>query len=382
MKLGILVLSIGSFGSKGFYNLQEIGLAKALDQLCDEVKIYKLVPKEAQGRTENIDGTMHATVQFIPSKAVGTNGIPNMKLVDKNLDALICFSDTQIFFPNVYNWAKRNHVKLLPYIGVAESHSTSALKSKCIDWLFSRNVRAYQKCACLAKTPAVEKKLRSNGVKNITVAPVGLDLTLMKADYEAYSPTELKKKYSYQATDKVLLFIGRLIDEKQPIRMIEIFAELVKRDEAYKLLMVGSGELKTAVEAKIQELGLMTQVQMLERIPNSDIWELYCFAEAFVNLNQQEIFGMAILEAMYYGCKVVAWHAPGPDLIIENGVSGYLVNNNSQIIEILKSNKDNRLQAHDRIVNEFTWNSTAEKIKMQVGRKYLTNNDSCILEIT
>lgn len=25
-------------------------------------------------------------------------------------------------------------------------------------------------------------------------------------------------------------------------------------------------------------------------------------ADSFVNLNQQEIFGMAILEAMYYGC--------------------------------------------------------------------------------
>lgn len=34
---------------------------------------------------------------------------------------------------------------------------------------------------------------------------------------------------------------------------------------------------------------------------------------------------MAILEAMYYGCKVVAWDAPGPNLIIENGKSGWLV---------------------------------------------------------
>ena len=33
---------------------------------------------------------------------------------------------------------------------------------------------------------------------------------------------------------------------------------------------------------------------------------------------------MSLLEAMYAGCPPVARHAPGPDLIIEPGTSGYL----------------------------------------------------------
>ena len=50
MKIGIMVLSIGSFGKKGFYNLQEIGLAKAIDALCDETKVYKLVSMSEEGK--------------------------------------------------------------------------------------------------------------------------------------------------------------------------------------------------------------------------------------------------------------------------------------------------------------------------------------------
>ncbi len=111
--------------------------------------------------------------------------------------------------------------------------------------------------------------------------------------------------------------IGRMIDEKQPVRMIDILAKIREKDTSYKLLMVGTGELKTAVEDRIEKFNLQDIVQVVERIPNSDIWELYRLAGAFVNLNQQEIFGMAILEAMYYGCKVVAWKAPGPNLIIK-----------------------------------------------------------------
>ena len=95
---------------------------------------------------------------------------------------------------------------------------------------------------------------------------------------------------------------------KQPIKMIQIYADIAKKDARYKLLMVGMGELKDEIIQCIDELGVSRGIRLIDRISNCDIWELYRFADAFVNLNQQEIFGMAILEAMYYGCKVVAWN--------------------------------------------------------------------------
>ena len=127
--------------------------------------------------------------------------------------------------------------------------------------------------------------------------------------------------------------------------------------------MVGTGELKSAVVKKIKELDLAEYVQVIDCIPNSDIWELYRIADSFINLNQQEIFGMAILEAMYYGCKVVAWKAPGPNLIIENNVSGYLVESNEEVIKEIGNKDVPAEKAHERVVNNFTWKNTAEKIK-------------------
>ena len=367
MKIGILVLSIGSFGAKGFYNLQEIGLAKALDSLCDEVKVYKLVANTAERQTQDIEGTRNASLDLIPSKQIGSNGIPDMRCIDKNLDALVCFSDTQIMFPKVYRWAEKNKIKLIPYIGVVESHSTNKVKQYVMNCLFSRNVAVYKKCRCCVKTPAVQEKLASLGVTNTIVTTVGLDLDLLKKDYESFSSIELKKKYGYSEQDKVLLFIGRLIEEKQPIRMIEILSEIRKKSQDYKLLMVGTGELKTAVEERIKELDLSDCVQMIERIPNSDIWELYRFAVAFVNLNQQEIFGMAILEAMYYGCKVVAWKAPGPSFIIEDGLSGCLAESEKEIIDRIMDSKQFGQPAHSRIVGSFTWYNTAKAVINSTG---------------
>lgn len=365
MKIGILITSISNFGQKGFYNAQEIGLAKAIVKLCGKVEIYKLIPIDQDKKTEKI--CENAELHLIPAKNSGINGVMNVEELDKSLDAFIHFSDTQFSVPKVYAWCRKNGVQYVPYIGVLESHSTSKLKQVITNLLFQRNLAVYRKCVCCVKTPTVQKLLRGMGVKDTIVAPVGLDLDLLHVDYETATISGLKRKYGYNGSDKVLLFIGRLIDEKQPVRMIDILAEIRRKDVTYKLLMVGTGELKAAVEARIKELDLHDTVQMVERIPNSNIWELYRLADSFVNLNQQEIFGMAILEAMYYGCKVVAWNAPGPNLIIENGKSGWLVKSDEEVIEKIMDKTDVSAEAYQRVLCDFTWESSAEKIYGIVG---------------
>lgn len=359
MRIGILVTSMGNFGQKGFYNAQEIGLARAMDDLADAVKVYKLVPLEDTARTEPIEGCRNAVITFIPAKGFGINGILDTAVLDTNLDALVYFSDTQFSLPRVYRWTRENGVRFLPYIGVLESHSTSRVKKLIVDTLFGRNLRIYRKCRCLVKTPTVGEALRARGVKEVTVTPVGLDLSLMHRDYADSDPAVLKEKYGFDRNDRVILFIGRMIQEKQPLRMIDIFAELAAADADCRLLMVGTGELREAVCEAVKKYGLEDRVKLVDRIPNSQIWELYRLSDAFVNLNQQEIFGMAILEAMYYGCKVVAWHAPGPDLILESGVSGWLVDSNAQAVRKILDPADMSQASHQRITANFTWRNTA-----------------------
>lgn len=355
MRVGLLITSIGNFGQKGFYNAQEIGLAKELDKLVDEIIIYKLVAENQEYTEEKVGGCGNTTLKMIPSKSYGINGVIDVDVLDETLDAIVFFSDTQICVPKVYKWARKNNVKLFPYIGVLESHSTSRLKKAIMDFLFKRNLTVYKKCHCFVKTPTVEQGLRTRGVNNITVTPVGLDLSLLHQSYEKADRNELKRKYGFIPNEKVILFIGRMIEEKQPLRMVEIFSQLYKQDSSYRLFMVGSGPMKEAVDKKIRNTNLIDVVTQIEKIPNSDIWELYRLADSFVNLNQQEIFGMAILEAMYYGCKVVAWNAPGPDFIIENGVSGYLVNSDAKAVIKIMESKNLAEAAHSRIIKNYTW---------------------------
>lgn len=362
MKIGILITSISNFGQKGFYNSQEIGLAKALAQKYDKIEVYKLVLLDQKRYSEKIENCNNATIHFIPSKNWGINGVIDVSVLDSSLNAIIHFSDTQFSVSTVYKWCSLHNVQYIPYIGVVKSHSVYKAKRIVTNLVFKRNLEIYRKSSCCVKTPTVQNELQKLGVHNTVLAPVALDRDLLKYDYEKESIVTLKNKHDYQENDKVLLFVGRLITEKQPIKMIEIFSEISKIDHNYKLMIVGSGMLKDEVKAKIKELDVTDKVRMVEQIPNSDIWELYTLAEAFINLNQQEIFGMAILEAMYYGCKVVAWEAPGPNFIIEEGVSGYIVNSVDQVIDRVFNTNQFKCAAHNRISEHFVWERTAEKI--------------------
>lgn len=368
MKIGVLLTYVGDVSRLGFYNTQEIGLVKALSPLAQQVILYKAVPCSQRYRCEQLEELPNVMVHFLPTKQFGFHGWFRPEVLDKTLDVLVYFSDTQLAAPRVLRWAKKNDVLIYPYIGVLESHSTNKLKKAVLDVICQRTLRAYKSCACLAKTPAVAQKLQRFGVKNVTVAPVGLDVNLLNQDYAITGTMSLKASYGYQSEDKVILFIGRLTAEKQPLRMLHIFKELYQIDNTYRLLVVGKGELQQQFVDTISANNMGDVVTHFSQIPNADIWQLYRIADCFVNLNEQEIFGMAILEAMYYECKVVALHAPGPDFIIEDSVSGCLAQTDTEIIQAIQNVQFQSLKAHDAILNRFTWQTTASIVSDLANR--------------
>ena len=366
MRLGILITSIGNFGKKGFYNAQEIGLAKEMDKLFEEVIVYKAVPQYEQFIKNNIEGCKNAILYQIPVKNYGINASWDCSVMDTELDAIVYFSDTQLVVPKVNKWCKKNHIKLYPYIGVCESHSTSKIKKLIIDLLFQRNLQVYKKCICFVKTPNVATRLSKRGVKNIVLSPVGLDISLMKKDLQ--EKEIIRQEFGYTKENTILLYIGRMTEEKQPIRMVEVFKAVYEKNKKARLIMVGKGELLDDVKKAAQDCA----VTFIEQIPNDQIHKLYLLTDVFVNLNQQEIFGMAILEAMYYGCTVVAFNAPGPSFIIENGKSGWLVNTNNEAVDAILTKGLSKNDIKERVISNFLWNSTAgimhRKIKADIKK--------------
>ena len=82
-------------------------------------------------------------------------------------------------------------------------------------------------------------------------------------DYYKYSKEErnrIRKEFHIAPDVKILGHIGRFMQQKNHLFLLDIFREVYKIDKNTVLLLVGDGELKESVERKAAELGLLDSV--------------------------------------------------------------------------------------------------------------------------
>lgn len=363
MRIGVLCTNLAYIyeNQKSYMNNQNIGLAKALSKYFDEVVTYLYNPMKIKAFSVDMGEFSNVKVTYSPVRNIGCNGIVDVSDFDPTLDVMLYFSDTQMVVPRVAKWAEKNNVLLIPYVGAVESHSDNKLIRKVKNILTGKNLKVYRQRMCLAKTEEVASRLSELKINDVKVAHVGLDETDLKKDYSEYDVVKLKEKYGYSEDDKVILFVGRSVPEKEPVRMVRIFAEIYKRDNSYRLFMLGDGPLDEQIDAEAKKLGVSSVIRR-GKLANSDIWEAYRICDTNVNLNQHEIFGMSILESMYYEAKVVAWEAAGPKLIIEDKISGYIAHSDEEVVELVMGAEPVGIKAHERIEGNFTWDFAAKII--------------------
>lgn len=362
MKLAVISLNTETKNLSQYYNSQAEGLAKALAGMGHELTVYHPVPDLEKEQESLVRGNVQ--IVYIRCRHIGKHALIALSMLDADKDCYITASDNYLFLGRFYKWCRQNNILCLPYIGVVRSNNSSSIKRKIVD-IFCNNVKYYKRIPTVVKTPALEQSLRQEGAKKLFCVPVGLDTERLRQDYKAYSAKMLKEKWNYGDTDKVILFVGRMTAEKQPEKMIDIFEKMYACDSTYRLLMVGQGELLENVKSKIAACGLEGKAVIRDKVSNDRMWELYCMAECYINLNTHEIFGMAILEAMYYENAVIALRAPGPELILESGVSGYLCDNEDDLIQKALSADKNAIgmAAHQHVTERFLWESSAGKIE-------------------
>lgn len=360
MKLGILCTMINGFGRRGYYNSQEIGLGRALARKGHEVMIYKGIdPSEKE---EKVQVEKNLTIWYLPMKHLGAHGFMDCKYLDPQLKALFCFGDQQIFLPHVYRWCRRRRIPFAAYVGTAHSLDSN-FKSKVMNALFAAGtLRIYKKNPVLAKTSAAKEELRQLGVPHAVIAPVGLDTAVLKKNIPADEKMRLRKEHGFEADDVILCNVSRLSWEKRPLELIDLFLQ-VKGKKKFKLIIVGNGPLEEELNEKIRKNGLEKEVKIYPNVPYEKMWEIYEMSDYYLNMNKGEIFGMAIMEAVYYKTSVAAIRALGPSVTLKDMKGHKLCENDDEMAEWITgpypSEKDLQ-ESSEKMASTFTWDRCAD----------------------
>lgn len=143
--------------------------------------------------------------------------------------------------------------------------------------------------------------------------------------YNGINLNRFEKNSSSEVIDQNiinLISVGRFNDQKDYPNLINAFAVLKKSINAdVKLIIVGDGELRSAIEALIKDLQLEKDIILLGR--RSDIPELLSQADIFVLASKHEGLPTVVIEAMACECYVVATDCGGSAEIL--GDTGQLV---------------------------------------------------------
>ncbi len=119
----------------------------------------------------------------------------------------------------------------------------------------------------------------------------------------------------------VILAVGRLAPEKDFASLIQAFALLIR--PGCRLVILGEGPERQALEAEINRLGLAGRVSLPGYV--AEPWPYFRQARCFALTSTLESFGNVVVEALAHGLPVVATRCGGPEEILEHGRFGTLV---------------------------------------------------------
>lgn len=114
---------------------------------------------------------------------------------------------------------------------------------------------------------------------------------------------EIRAEFGVEDDALLVGFVGRLSEAKNPVRAVEIFKAVAEKMPASKLLVVGAGELFSAVQEKIAELNLDDTVILAGL--RKDVHKIYSAFDVLIMPSLFEGFPLAAVEAQCSGLPCI-----------------------------------------------------------------------------
>jgi glycosyltransferase involved in cell wall biosynthesis len=127
---------------------------------------------------------------------------------------------------------------------------------------------------------------------------------------------ELRKKYGFCDTDRIILFCGRIAEEKGLPYIIEAFKFLVKKMPDARLLVVGDGQIQESL-ALVNPF--WSRVNFTGKLDYNTITEMYAIADVGVMPSTQEQCSITSIEMRFHKLPMIVSAVEGLDEMFEDG---------------------------------------------------------------
>lgn len=358
------------------YNIQEVGLAKALVRAGHRCDIVFWTDKDEE--------TVELSVgEYGKIDVFYRRGITKLK----NTIYLGCkelYEKYDILQPCEYNqlqaWllAKKYPSKTVIYHGPYYSSFNRRYNLMCkfFDAVFLKGYIKWN-TKFIVKSEMAREFLVRKGLspKNVCAVGVGIDAEML-SDKDSACEEPLFLKMHADIGKLKLLYVGRFEERRDIPFVLDVFSEVYRVNKEARLYMIGTGEKEylKMVWKYADRLNVTDGIVWQERMEQKYLSEIYKMADFFLLPTEYEIFGMVLLEAMYYRTIVLTTRNGGSSTLIKDGKNGIIINNKDvdtwvkKIFECLANSNFMSLMgqcASKTIESGFTWDILARDFLKQ-----------------
>lgn len=158
-------------------------------------------------------------------------------------------------------------------------------------------------------------------------APYVVDNDFFQTECRRLKPQRASIRASFGICDErpVILFVGKLVPKKQPLMVLDAYAQVRERHSC-ALLFAGDGGLRGAIEERVSE-GSIPDVYMTGFLNQTKVPEAYIAADILVLPSAwRETWGLVANEGMNFGLPVVVSDRVGcAGDLVKQGENGYVV---------------------------------------------------------
>lgn len=228
----------------------------------------------------------------------------------------------------------------------------------------------------------LERKVLKTGIvkkEKVVVLFNGVDL----GKFKEQDKIKARKKLLLPQEKKIILFVGNLIEVKNPLLLIEVVRKVKKgKNGDYLFVMIGEGSLKREIGNRISKYSLGEIVMMTGAKPHEELPVWMAATDCLVLPSKSEGMGIVLLEAMACGLPIIATRVGGIPEVINDGETGILITSNDvgelerSITRLIDDKKLREKMGENGVLfiekKNLTWQSEAERT-LDIYEKVLEN---------
>jgi glycosyltransferase involved in cell wall biosynthesis len=172
------------------------------------------------------------------------------------------------------------------------------------------------------------------------------DVIPMGVDTDRFIPGSRSPEVArrYELDDFTVLFVGRLTADKGVIDLLRALKGLKAAGAGFTALVIGDGDEAPALQKYVVDNDLQREVHFPGWLDTDDLPSYYRTADVFVgpsvvgDTGWREALGLVFVEALATGLPVIATDTGGIGEVVQDGVTGFLVDQRSpeQILDKLQ----------------------------------------------